>query len=464
MMNLRGVSIIGKATFRGYKLSRRAWKSPSILRELQNQALQKAVSIAYNQTDFYRERYKKHGVHPRDILTIEDLPKLPIITKQDLVENSDAAVPRSLDKKKALLMRTSGSTGKPVQIYNDDIGLAHLFAYGFRLLKLHKLGIPKAAFIWDINSPYSIESKVQGYIDFFTHNALFINVEDDIVRIMERLEKIDISYIATYTGIMRELATLKKNGMGKNIRLKKVGLTGEMLDEYTREYIEEAFLCPCYSSYISTEGGTVAVECENKKMHINSDSVYVEIVDKDGIPLPPGEDGNIVLTCYDGGYGTPIIRYSGCSDVGQLLPGECSCGMNTPIMGPVKGRSVDSIHLPDGRIYHAFSMTIPMEKIQRDYSNGYIRQYQIVQHELDQITISLVRNKEKKRSNGSLANIMEVIESTYQEQFGPRVKLTVQEVTALEKGGNAAVPTPLVVSLIGQGMAREGGKALIEAC
>ena len=449
-MDLSKVPGFIKAALRSFWISRRAWKSPEYLRDFQNKALQKAVSIAYNHTDFYREKYKRHGIHPSDICTIEDLPKLPIITKQELVDNFETTVPSPLNKKHSFIMGTSGSTGQPIQVYKDYIWLAHILGYGIRMLKMHKMGLPKAAFILDINANSSIENRTKGFYKFFTKRGLLIPVELDIMQIIKQLEKSNVNYIATYTGVMRELATLRNNGMVKNLKIKKVGLTGEILDEYTRKYIEEAFDCYCYSSYITTEGGAIAIECENKKMHINSDYVMVEVVDQDGKPLPAGKDGNILLTCYDGGYGTPIIRYNGCSDVGQLLTDKCNCGLNTPIMGPIKGRSVDSIYLPDGRIFHAFSMTIPMEKIQLIYSNGRIRQYQIVQHELNKITISLLRNEQKTKNSDTLSDLMEIIERTYQDQLGSEMNLTVQEVNELTRTDNAGIPYPLVLSMLGK--------------
>jgi len=449
-MYVRQALEIGRAALRGYRFSRRAWKSPEFLRRLQARALQRSVSIAYYQTDFYRERYEKHGVHPRDIRTLEDIHKLPIITKQDLIENFHAALPKPLNKKYAFFMGTSGSTGQPVEVYKDYTWLAHFIGYGFRIMRLHKVGMSKLriAFILDLNPSPSIENTIQKYLKLFPRIALIIPVEQDIVQTMRQLEKANVSYIVTYSGMMRELATLRRDGMGKNLNIIKVGLTGEILDEYTREHIEAAFGCSCYSSYISTEAGAIAIECENKKMHINSDSLMVEILDENGDPLPAGEEGNIILTCYDGGYGSPIIRYSGCSDVGQILSEGCGCGLNTPVMGPVKGRIVDSIHLPDGRIYHAFSMTDPMWEIQRDHGNGRIRQYQIVQHELNVIIISVVRNEEKTMSGDSLADIMEIIKRTYEAKLGDEMKVLVQEVKELPSGNNAGMPTPLVLSHI----------------
>ena len=111
------------------------------------------------------------------------------------------------------------------------------------------------------------------------------------------------------------------------------------------QHIEEAFGCECFGLYSSTEGGLTAWECVNKKMHCSTDSVTVEIVDGQGNPLPAGVDGNILLTCHDRGLGTPLIRYAGCADVGQLADETCDCGVHTPILGQVKGRIVDSVHL-----------------------------------------------------------------------------------------------------------------------
>jgi phenylacetate-CoA ligase len=425
--------VIGKSVLKGYLFSKYSWKSPDFLSDMQNRALRKTVFNAYSRTGFYNRKYKELKIGPQDILTVKDLHKLPIISKQELKENFAESVPRTIDKRKALLLGTSGSTGRPIQIYKDYIWLSHCFGFGFLMLKLHKMGLPKAAFIFDVDSASSIESNAHGFLKLFAKRALVLSVEHDVVHLMEQLEKSDINCLATYTGIMRELAFLKKNGMGKKLKLKKVGVTGEILDNYTRDYIEEAFGCPCFSCYIT----------------IISDLVAVEIVDKDGNLLPPGKDGNIVITCLDGGQSTPIIRYSGCSDVGQLLDIKCSCGLNTPVMGPVKGRIMDSIYLPDGRIYHAFAMTIPMEKIQRKHGRDRIRQYQIVQNELDEIEISIVRNKEKAPRDDPLTDLMDVLKQAYQVKFGDDIHVVVKEVKEIPRSTNNGMPTPLVLSKVG---------------
>ncbi len=449
-MNFTRLAGIPKAVVSGYLLSRKSWESQECLRELQNKALQKTVATAYYQTIFFKEKYDTHGVHPNDINTVEDLAKLPITTKKELMDNFEDALPRSLNKKAALLMGTSGTTGQPIDVYKDFKWVAHLFAYFLFLLKLHKMKSIKAAFIADINSHSTIEQRAHGFLKLFARKAVILPVEKDLVKVMKKLENEDVNYIATYPGVMRELATLKKNGMGKNLNISKIGLAGEMLDDCTREHIEEAFNCTCYSSYISTEGGPIAIECEHKNLHVNSGSVIVEAVDQNGRLVPKEEDGRILLTCIDGGSGTPIIRYDGCSDIGQLQTKTCDCGLNTPIMAPIKGRVVDTIHLPDGRIYHAFAMTVPMWEIQKECGMDFIRQYQIVQHHLDKITISFIRNSAKVKPEDSLTRHIEIIKERYQKKLGEDVEISVREVDELPRGANPSMPAPLVLSTIGK--------------
>ncbi len=443
----------GKAVIKGLKFSRNACKNTTIINELQNRRLKQVVTKAYEETDFYREKYDQHGVSPSDIQTVEDLSKLPLITKQDFVENFESLSFKSLDRDKALLMGTSGSTGRPLQVHKDQMWLAHFYGFGFHMRRFHKMGIPKVGFIIDVGSAESIEAQIANqslwFSDYFAPHTVILHVELEMTEIMERLEKAKVNYICTYTGVMRELAHLRNNGMGKKLKLKKVGLTGEILDDYTRNYIEEAFDCPCYSAYVSTEAGPIALECTNKKMHVYSDTCIVEVVDQDGRLVSHGEDGNIVMTCPIEGDSTPIIRYVGCADVGQLLDEKCTCGMNTPIMGPIQGRQTDSIRLPSGKVYHAFSMTIPMEKIQREHGRDRIRQYQIVQHEIDSIEISIVRNKEKTHPDDALSDIIEVIEDKYRERLGNGMRVNAKEVVELPKTSNLGMPTPLVVSKIG---------------
>ena len=118
-------------------------------------------------------------------------------------------------------------------------------------------------------------------------------------------------------------------------------------------------------------------------------------------------------------------------------------------MGPIKGRSVESIRLPDGRVYHAFSMTIPMEKIQLEFGEGRLRTYQIWQSDPATVSISLIRNEAKTAPDDDLADLLTVVREKYGKQLGSDITLTVKEVKYedLQKVDNIGMPTPLVLGM-----------------
>ncbi|MBF0227216.1 MAG: phenylacetate--CoA ligase family protein [Desulfobacterales bacterium] len=453
-MKISSMYNLGKALLKSYFSSKNIFINQKVTKDIRNKALRKSVTTAYYETEFYRKLYDKHGVHPKDIQTVADLPKLPIVTKRDLIDNFKEAIPKSLNIKNAFILGTSGSTGQPVQVYKDYAWVEQFISWNFRIFKNHKLKFTKTVCITDNASSQSMESNTESFAKLFSKKIAFVNVEQDIGKMMDKIEKENPEHLTAYTGVMRELATLKKNGRGKDLKLRKLMVGGEMMDNYTRDYINEAFGCTCFNVYGSTEGGIIAFECPHEKMHIMADTVTIEIIDKDGNPVSNGEDGNILLTCHDGGKGTPIIRYNGCSDVSFLLKDNtCSCGMHTPILGQIKGRSVDSIYLPNGKIYHAFSLTIPMEKIQRQHGKDQVRQYQIVQEDINTININIVRNKEKVQSEDEFKDLLDIIDKSYQEIFGKSVKLSLSEVENIPKGNNPGAPTPLVLSKIGRKIA-----------
>ncbi len=371
-MDLKKVTLMSKAAATGYFKAANGFKSAATLARLRDCALTTAVRRAYYETDFYREKYDRHGVRPDDIRTAADLEKLPIVTKQELIDNFEAAIPRNLDRRRAFLMGTSGSTGQPIQVYKDHHLVANFVSGMVRGMRMHEMFIPKMALIMDNLSPDNFEGSLEKYFKIIGGRFLPITVEQDIQSMLDKLEAFNPDYITAYTGVMRELATLITNMGFSRLNLRKVFVGGEMLDTYTRSRIETAFKCPCYDIYASTEGSFIAWECRHSNRHIKSDTVTVEIVDEDGFKVPDGEFGHILLTAHDGGKGTPIIRYSGCSDISCLLPHGCDCGVKTPLLGQIQGRVADAVILPDGRIYHAFCMTIPMEKLQRDHARNRI--------------------------------------------------------------------------------------------
>ena len=136
-----------------------------------------------------------------------------------------------------------------------------------------------------------------------------LNAFEPIKEVMKKLNAFNPDIILTYPVTYQNLAFLKYKGFGKNVNPKFMFVSGYLLDDYTRSYVEEAFNCKMFNGYgaaeTSSEAG-VAIECPEKKWHINHDYFHVEAIDDSMEPVDLGKIGHIVVTRLFG-KGTPII-------------------------------------------------------------------------------------------------------------------------------------------------------------
>ena len=124
---------------------------------------------------------------------------------------------------------------------------------------------------------------------------------------------------------------------------------GEMLYPFQRRQIEADLGARVIETYGCNETGTVAYECPEGSLHVFAEQVELEIV-RNGEPVPPGEMGDILLTCY-GNRAMPLVRYR-VEDRGRLLPEPCACGRPHPVLADIQGRSGDLLLTASGRRVH----------------------------------------------------------------------------------------------------------------
>ncbi len=101
------------------------WK----LEQYQTEKLKQLLRYAYNNVPYYTEIFKKINLTPEDIRSIQDLSKLPILTKEDVIKNFDKLISRKAHRKHLRLKQTSGSTGKPMLFYQDQRNYAKEYAH-----------------------------------------------------------------------------------------------------------------------------------------------------------------------------------------------------------------------------------------------------------------------------------------------------------------------------------------------
>jgi len=445
---ITGIPFIKNFIFAPGRLQR---LTPKQMSKYRDKAFRKIVKYAYT-APLYHKKYKEAGIYPDDIKGINDITKLPFITKMDLVKNfPDGINPIGYNKNKAAVACTSGSSGNPVSIFIDFPTMSQgivVYLRELKLLNLHwkKTKIVHIGNLRSIHPDVAFEKMFLSKAKSLTSlkNVMNMNASDPIKDIIKKLDGFKPDIIMTYPTTLQHIAYFKKNGYGGNITPKILMVGGAVTDEYTKKYVEDAFGCPLLNIYGSTESGAnIAFECMEGTWHINYDFFHVESVDEDMELVDPGKRGQIILTNLFGN-GTPIIRYTGMNDWVRLRPRcECDCGLNTPIiMGGVEGRVSASIVLPDGRLMPSAQSI--MSIFLSNMNSLKVKQYQIVQRKIDEIDLLFVIDDDLRKKGPSVDFIFEKAKEIYQKKLGPDVRINVKEVKEIKSPPEK--PAQLVIS------------------
>ena len=318
---------------------------------LQLKRLQKTVKRVYEKVEPYRRKMVEAGVKPEDIKSLKDLSKLPFVTKQDMRDNYPFglfAVPKD---ELVRIHASSGTTGKPtvvgytkkdLDMWTECVSrIAALggatkkdvaqicFGYGMftGALGLH-FGLANIGAAIVPSSTGNTEKQIMFMKDFGT--TLLVATPSYALRIGEVAQQIGVD---------------PKTDL--NVRIGLVGselLTEAMRTEMHKMWGEDMLVT---SNYGMSElmGPGVSGECEYLcGMHINEDFFIPEIIDpKTGEVLPPGEKGELVITCI---YkeALPLIRYR-TKDVTRLIYEPCKCGRTTVRMENLDGRTDDMLKI-----------------------------------------------------------------------------------------------------------------------
>lgn len=422
------------------------------------------VLYAYN-VPVYKKKYKEAGIHPKDIRGIKDIQKLPFISRKDIRDNfPDGIIASNFNKKNGQVICTGGTTGKyccnsgaePVCIYTDFSSLLwgvltsvreqRVFGFNWRKTKFANIGNYNPYKFDDVFDRSFLSSLIRL---FSLNNYIGMQASDNTIEIIEKLDTFNPELIISYPSIFQDLSYLKRKGLGINIKPKLLMSAGQMLDGFTKSYVEDTFGCKLLNMYGSCESGSnIAFECPDGGWHIHSDYFHLEAVDENMEIVAPGERGRLVLTKL-WGKGTPLIRYTGMEDWITLGNGKkCTCGLNSPILEkPLEGRVVSNIILPNGKVYPP-SEFLFITSILKDMKAYNVRKFQIIQKKIDEIDILLVIDNDIIDNGPKFDTIAEKIKKVYAKEIGPDVMLTVKEVKQIEDDPDSGKPAPIIVSYV----------------
>jgi len=348
------------------------------IRKLQSVKLVKQVKHVYENVPYYRGLMDKKGVRPEDVHGIEDLRKLPFLSKSDLRETYPygmLAVPISDCVR---IHSTSGTTGKRVIAYytQHDVDLweeccarAIVAAGGTRD------DVLQVAYGYGLFTGGAGLHGGSHKVGCLTLPMSSGNTERQIQFMMD-LKSTIICCTPSYAAYIGE--SLKEQGYKPEDNYLKAGIFGaEPWTEEMRRDIEKSLGIKAYDIYGLTEtsGPGVAFECEEQNgMHINEDHFIAEIIDPDtGEVLPEGSKGELVFTSLDK-QAFPLLRYR-TRDICVLSREKCSCGRTFVRMAKPMGRSDDMLIIRGVNVFPSQVETVLL-------AEGYAPNYRI---EIDRV-------------------------------------------------------------------------------
>jgi phenylacetate-CoA ligase len=371
-------------------LIRRSFWDEARLSRFQNDRLRRMINHAYNHVPFYHRRFRELGIHPSDIRSTEDLKRLPILRKDEIRQNQKEIISNGYVLDRLRRLSTSGSTGEPLFLY------ASTTENEFRKAKHLRANMSCGQRPFDkwvtITAPHHFaeSTRLQKIVNVFS--PIPISVFDSTGEQIRKLEEIRPDVLDGYSS---SLFLLAKEIEKKNIQtITPRFLIGgaELIDAYSRNFIEETLNSPLYDQYSSVEFERIAWQCSVKKgYHMDVDALSIEFVDDEGEEVSSGERGEIICTSLFS-YAMPFIRYA-VGDMGVKSEESCECGRGLPLMKVVEGRKDSLLQLPDGRTLtpRAFTIAFTMFKL---YS--YIDQFRVIQKKKDLFQV-FVKMKDDKR-------------------------------------------------------------------
>lgn len=343
------------------------------IKKLQSERLAEQVKHVYENVEFYRNRMDEAGIKPEDIQGIEDLHKLPFITKDDLRDQYPYGLLGVPLSDCVRIQSTSGTTGRRVVAFytQDDIDLwdtccarAIVAAGGTKDDVVH---VCYGYGLFTGGPGLNGGSHMVGSLTLPMSSG---NSERQI-QFMTDLGSTILCCTPSYAAYLGE--TIAEMGVKDQIKLKAGIFGAEAWTEQMRHNIEESLGIKAYDIYGLTEisGPGVSFECEEQRgMHINEDHFIAEIIDpKTGEVLPEGEKGELVFSCITK-KAFPLLRYR-TRDICVLSREKCSCGRTHIRMSKPLGRSDDMMVVKGVNVFPSQIETVLLNK-------GYEANYQLV--------------------------------------------------------------------------------------
>ena len=369
----------------------------------QNERLVKQVQHVWDNVPYYRAKMEEKGLTPADIKGVEDLHKLPFLSKADLRDAYPYGLKGAPLSECVRIHSTSGTTGKRVVAFytQHDIDLwEDCCARALMAAGATREDVVQIAYGYGLFTGGSGMHGGSHKVGCLTLPMSSGNTERQL-QFMTDLEATILCCTPSYAQYLAE--SIEEAGLRDKIKLKAGIFGAEAWSEEMRHDIEQKLGIKAYDIYGLTEtsGPGVAYECsEQTGMHINEDHFIAEIIDPEtGEVLPEGEKGELVFTSITK-EAFPLLRYR-TRDICVLTRKPCSCGRTHVKMCKPMGRSDDMLIIKGVNVFPSQIETVLLEQ-------GYAPNYQIVVDRVNHSdTLEVLVEMAPDKFSDSLAEIHE---------------------------------------------------------
>lgn len=356
----------------------------------QDERLRAIVAHAYETVPFYRRRFDEHRLKPGDIKGRADLPKIPLLTKDDIRRNFDELRSTAVPTKQVRSGHTSGTTGTPltVEYDRDTVWMTYaVFDRHYRWADLRFEGDSDRIAVARGNVIVPLHQKKP---PFWRYNrrqnqmllSSFHLSKQNLPAYFDALAAFEPAVLDGYPSTLYVLAKYLQT-RGETFPLRAAVTSSETLYDFQRQVIEERFKCRVFDYFALAERAVFSGECERHEgHHVAMEYGVTEVTDDDGLPMPDGEMGRLVGTTLHN-RAMPLLRYV-TNDRSALRPQACSCGRGLELMEDVTTKAEDVLTLKDGRLISPSVLTHPFKPL--DCIEG----SQIVQTAPDAVTVRLI--------------------------------------------------------------------------
>lgn len=317
------------------------------------------------------------------IKSADELKRVSFLTKEDIRKNIDNIV--TISTKKAVKSHTGGTTGKSLSIYYSKKDMQDRVAYLDYFKQQHGVhkGMKSASFMGKTIVPINQKKKVFWRYNYPLKQLLFSSfhlTDENISYYIDKLNSFKPHSLDGFSSVMLTIAKyILKNNIKLDFKPLAIFPTAETLLDPDREIIEKAFNSKIRNQYASSEGAPFITECIKGSLHLNIDTGLFEKVEESDV-------SEIYVTSFST-HGTPLIRYK-IGDSLEFTSENCSCGVDTPIVKRILGRSTDFLYSEERGTISSANMSNTVKQL--PYS---VVGIQFVQTQLKKVEINIVPDK-----------------------------------------------------------------------